>query len=285
MSLFTGLYWAVTTATTVGYGDVTPKNSTGRVVAVGVMLTAIPLFASLFAVVAAYLTAQEIRKVMGLDKRAPKDAYVLIVGSGPLVSQTIQDLHDVGRSCVIVAEAKSGEFDDFDEFAHLISGSPLDESTLKRAHPERAEQILIVAESDADVLLCTVLIKHLAPHASIIAVVTSRKVAQAISDLGVEVVFSAEELLGHTLAKSLEAPHASKVISKLLGSDDYELIEELVTSTHEGKRLSEIRRESRDLILGVTNEAGVTIGVAEDPLLSSDDHLILIRSKENLKRM
>ena len=45
----TGLYWAITTATTVGYGDVTPHNASGRVVASLTMLTTIPMLASVFA--------------------------------------------------------------------------------------------------------------------------------------------------------------------------------------------------------------------------------------------
>jgi voltage-gated potassium channel len=37
ISYATALYWAVTTATTVGYGDVIPKNPAGRAIAVVVM--------------------------------------------------------------------------------------------------------------------------------------------------------------------------------------------------------------------------------------------------------
>ncbi|MHB1852749.1 MAG: ion channel, partial [Acidimicrobiales bacterium] len=46
----TGWYWAITTATTVGYGDVVPKNASGRFVASVVMLTTVPLLAGAFAV-------------------------------------------------------------------------------------------------------------------------------------------------------------------------------------------------------------------------------------------
>jgi voltage-gated potassium channel len=47
--LVVGLYWAVTTATTVGYGDITPHSTAGQLLAIGVMLTAVPLLAAVFA--------------------------------------------------------------------------------------------------------------------------------------------------------------------------------------------------------------------------------------------
>ena len=38
------LWWAVQTVTTVGYGDVTPRLTQGRIIAAVLMLTAIGLF-------------------------------------------------------------------------------------------------------------------------------------------------------------------------------------------------------------------------------------------------
>jgi voltage-gated potassium channel len=36
-----GIYWAITTMTTVGYGDITPKTTEGKVIAIAVMLVGI----------------------------------------------------------------------------------------------------------------------------------------------------------------------------------------------------------------------------------------------------
>lgn len=59
----TGLYWSVTTATTVGYGDISPHTHTGRVIAVLVMLTVIPLFAATFSLLTTSLTTMHASKL------------------------------------------------------------------------------------------------------------------------------------------------------------------------------------------------------------------------------
>jgi voltage-gated potassium channel Kch len=56
-----GLWWAIQTVTTVGYGDVAPKDVTGRVVAALVMLYGIAFIAIVTAVITSTFVARASR--------------------------------------------------------------------------------------------------------------------------------------------------------------------------------------------------------------------------------
>jgi voltage-gated potassium channel len=56
-----GVWWAIVTVTTVGYGDIAPSTVGGRLVAVVLMMSGIGLTATLAATVAAYFVGQDDR--------------------------------------------------------------------------------------------------------------------------------------------------------------------------------------------------------------------------------
>ena len=77
--LWQGLWWAMVTMTTVGYGDKAPKTPGGRIVALVWMFTSIFLVASFTAAITASLTVGELSgKVRGLS-----DLYHVRVGTVP----------------------------------------------------------------------------------------------------------------------------------------------------------------------------------------------------------
>jgi voltage-gated potassium channel Kch len=60
-NIFIGMWWAIQTVTTVGYGDVTPKDVAGRIVASFVMLEAIALVAIVTAAITSTFVARAAR--------------------------------------------------------------------------------------------------------------------------------------------------------------------------------------------------------------------------------
>jgi hypothetical protein len=68
-----GLFFATTTATTVGYGDLTARGWLPHVLAVAMMITVIPLFAATFSLFTTGLASQDVRGRLGAAEKRIKD--------------------------------------------------------------------------------------------------------------------------------------------------------------------------------------------------------------------
>jgi voltage-gated potassium channel len=275
VSVDTGLYWAVTTASTVGYGDVTPHDSPGRLIAVIEMLTAIPLFAGVFATVTATVTSLRLKTILlGLERRVPDEAFVAIYGNHAIVPSVARELLASGQRVLVVAD--DVDQDELPEGTHIVSGDPTSEDVVRRSTPGKALRALVAMTDEGDALVTVVLLRHLAPDLAVTAVVHSAHVARALEDLGVGQALSAEELVGHLVAKSLEAPHAATVMRNMVDSDRYCLNEVDVPTDLEGVSISAARSRYPDLILAVVHGKEVMMGVNNDPLLTHGDQLLVL---------
>lgn len=78
-NVWLGLWWAVQTVTTVGYGDVTPENVKGRVLAALVMLTGIGFLTVVTASITAVFVESARRRFYADTERAEQDRHGEII--------------------------------------------------------------------------------------------------------------------------------------------------------------------------------------------------------------
>jgi voltage-gated potassium channel len=273
VSIGTALYWAVTTATTVGYGDVLPHNTVGRIIASCVMLTTIPLIGAVFALVAGASVAGHIRRFLEMENRLPDKPFTAVYGSHATVTQVLEELARTGDSIVLIAETRPPALPDAVRF---LAGDPTDDALIRRSEPGRANRVLIACENDADTLVIAVSIHSLAPQTEIYALTQSRRVAHALNDLGVTHTLASDELIGHTIAKSLETPQAGNVLLAMLDTSSYRMVEVEVDPASVSRPLSEARGRSEALVLGICRQGKVDLGVSDDPILTAEDRLIVL---------
>ncbi len=269
----TALYWAITTATTVGYGDITPHNSAGRIVASGVMLTTIPLFASAFAILAGAVASAHLRRLLAMERGEATGGEVVILGMHPAVPGAARELLADGRRVVVVTNADRSVLPDD---VKVVAADPLSEEGVKKGHPERAAQLLIAGPDDSSVLVTAVLAHRIAPQVPAIAISSSATVSAALRELGIGAAVSADELLTHMVAKSLEAPHAAELLLRLVDSEGFRLRELPVEDAAVGRPLSAVSRDDGGMVLGAVHGGRVMMGVTHDPVLESEDRLLVL---------
>ena len=277
----TALYWAITTSTTVGYGDVTPHNGAGRVIASAVMLTTIPLLAAVFALVTGGAAAAGIRRILNVEDRFPAGAYRLILGMSPTVPVILEELEAAGVPVVLAADVDPERVR---RGVHVVRGDPTEPATVRSAKPEGAQQALVTGASDGDVLVTAVILRKQAPDLPITALVSSASVRDALREIGIQHALSAEELLARTVATTLETPHAGEMVAQLIESGRDILAEVDAEPAAIGKPLSVVRGERAGLVLGLVHADRFTLGLGEDPVIAAGDRLLIAEAAPRERR-
>ena len=77
-NVWKGMWWALQTVTTVGYGDVTPQNASGRIVAAFVMLEGVAFLSIVVAAITSIFITRERRERLAEDSADDEEATAAI---------------------------------------------------------------------------------------------------------------------------------------------------------------------------------------------------------------
>lgn len=236
---FGALWWAVVTLTTVGYGDVVPNTTGGKIMGLVVMVCGIGLVSTLTGNLASMLVEHKAKKRKGLLK-VNLTNHVVIVGWNDFGMQLVHSLRDKGvlrareggqSDLVLVNDLTSDQRETLalqlglEDRLHFVWGTITQESVLLKAQPDRARVIYLLSQhrcreakdADQDTLYCALTLREMAPKVPIYGEVALPENRKHLLRAGVNEILVHGQLTSVVLGLMGVNPSIWSLLQEMLG--------------------------------------------------------------------
>ncbi|AZR74567.1 hypothetical protein BBF96_14925 [Anoxybacter fermentans] len=282
------LWWILVTMTTVGYGDLYPVTTGGRIIAVFVMLAGIGLLTVIIGVFASAIQTINLRKEMGKLITSFKD-HIIICGWSEKAVHIIRELHSekvVGDNpVVLVADLETNPFEN-DNLVHFVRGRIDSDDVLKRARVDRARSAIVLNEDgeDATTVLACLTIRKLNPDIYIVAEVSKSENRSHFETARVNEIIVNSEINSRLLLRSALHCGIAQVIEELTtathGNEIYKMeIKEKWVGQKFGEMYMQFYNNYDAILLGLIRSGEVITNPDREMVLKSRDELVYIANK------
>ena len=271
VSFWTSLYWALITMATVGYGDVVPHTSEGRVVAGLTAIFGIATYTLLVSTLADYFMEATVRAAMGLGVLHGK--RIIVVGEGPVCEEAVDELvaNGLAEEAGWLRESQPREEPPIDYIVGEIG-----ERSLRRAGVESAEHVVICYEDDSKNIHASALVRKLNPRARITTLVKDRVARDILAMLGVDHILPLS-ILGRLLVSSTFEPGVARFIADATSARGQA---DLVEIPGKGRTVGEIEEREGVRGIAVMSREGRLRPARREERLGEGETLIALRARE-----
>ena len=278
----TGLYWALVTMTTVGYGDIVPSTEAGRAIAMLTIVSGIAVYTALVSVAAGTIVdAAERRRQGYIRYRGVR--HVVVIGWTPASEAAIRELRGRGYSgdIVLITEKPAVVMRQVDlEGVTIVRGDPTRRDTLLRANVPRANMVMVSTNDDAKTVLVVLAVRGLNAGARIVAEALHPENVELLHKAGADIVVPTRDLGGRMLAASLLEPGAAMFVENISRAEERPIeLHEMPAGPYAGKRyidvLLELRRKGMTPV-ALRRRGRLIANPDDDMVIERDDVLVVV---------
>ncbi|WP_462411146.1 potassium channel family protein [Neobacillus sp. Marseille-QA0830] len=211
-TVFDGIWWAIITASTVGYGDYVPHSLLGRITALILILLGVGFVSSYFGTLAAAAVTKQDAFLEG--RIAFKgEGHIIIIGWNERSKEIIQKIIQMRQPRMVVLIDETLEENPIpSRYLHFIKGKAHVDETIIKSDIQNAEKVLITADrgndelqADMNSILTLLTIKGLCPTLKcIIEILTAEQVINA-KRAGADEVIQSNKLTSIVMLNSIHA--------------------------------------------------------------------------------
>jgi voltage-gated potassium channel len=210
----TATYFAITTLSTVGFGDIVPVSPEARWFVVSLLVVGLSVFVSTIASSIGPRISSELSRLLNPKEKImePKD-HVILVGDGSIAQNTAAELRRRGVLFVHIVSSgpQTGPTDN-----QIIEGDATNEAVLRQAGIQHARMVIAAREDDGENAFIALGAKDLNPNVRVMAVASSPLSIRRLKLARADLVFSPAAVGSRLLADLVEGNQISPAFQDLL---------------------------------------------------------------------
>lgn len=291
--LLDAAYQAVTTVSTVGFREVKPLSTTGKVftivlilVGVGTALYALGVLVETF--IEGRINELFGRRRMNQSIAAVRD-HVIICGWGRVGRSIASEVVEAGRDLVVVESNP----DKVEGVAHrVVIGDATKDAVLRSAGIDRASSLVAAVDGDADNSFITLSARALQPELFIVARARSGDSDGKLQRAGADRVVNPQNIGGARMAAFVLRPNVAEFIDVVMHERSLEFRLEEVPVTEgspiAGRSLRDahVRDKTGSLVLALRDADGTfQTNPSPDTLICAGQVIIAIGTQDELKAL
>jgi voltage-gated potassium channel len=186
--LNTACYFAVTSLSTVGYGDIVPVTTESRWFVVSLLVVGLSVFASTIASVLGPTITTQLNRLLNPKEQfmEPKN-HIILIGKGSIALNTARELTRRGVHFVQIVPTR---IDQGTPAHQIIEGDATNEEVLQQAGIKHARMVIAAREDDSENAFIVLAIKEMNPSVPVLAVASSAVSLRRLKLARADMVFS-----------------------------------------------------------------------------------------------
>jgi Trk K+ transport system NAD-binding subunit len=214
LSAVDAFYFVVSTVTTTGYGDITPRDAPDalKLYAALVMILGSLTLAATYSLITDFVVTSRFRELMG-GREVPTGGHTIVVGLGN-VGYRVADTVGLADQVVVIERDLGTEFvEAARQRIALVPGDGRMNETLRRAHASSARSVVAVTGDDATNLAIGLAARQLSPDARLVIRIFDADFAEKVRhSMGFQAVLSGSAIAAPTFVGAALWPDAVAAI-------------------------------------------------------------------------
>ncbi|HZP57853.1 MAG TPA: potassium channel protein [Dehalococcoidia bacterium] len=283
-SLLDALFMTVTTVTTVGYREVRPLDTEGRIFTIFLVLFGVGTAFYLLTTFVALVIEGDLGAAFGVTRMKGRiqqlSDHHILCGFGRVGEEIAREFRERGEPFVVVDHNTDALQRAVDQGFLVIEGDAASDDVLLEAGVRRARTLLAASDSDSGNTYITLTAKALNPKVFVVARAGKPESEARALRAGADRVISPYSIGGRRMALSAIQPNIVEFMDTLsVGRTAGQILAEIEITT--GSRLfglyvRHLLEDSRVTVLGLRRASGeLIVGPREDVRLEEGDRLIV----------